>query len=197
MADRLCIPYVEARLLQTARLRLRRWTQDDWAPFARINSDPEAMRHLPGTLDEARSFAWARRIDAEFSERGHGLWAVELAKPAAFIGFAGVTAVPFEAAFTPAFEIGWWLAREHWHQGYATEAAAAVLDDAFSRIVFSEILAETSALNAPSLRVIRRLGMKPHPTPEFAHPWLAADHPLSRHLLYSLTPDQWEQRRRG
>jgi RimJ/RimL family protein N-acetyltransferase len=55
-------------------------------------------------------------------------------------------------------EVGWRLARTAWHHGYATEAARAALDVAFSILGMAEIYSITAVLNEPSLAVMRRLG---------------------------------------
>src|SRR6478735_9276546 len=52
------IPLVQPR---TERLVLRQWRDEDWAPFAALNADPEVMRHFPWTLDEQESNAFAYR----------------------------------------------------------------------------------------------------------------------------------------
>lgn len=58
----------------------------------------------------------------------------------AFIGFTGLAVPGFEAAFTPAVEIGWRLQRPAWGQGYATEAAHAALGVAFDQIGLPEVV---------------------------------------------------------
>ena len=80
------------------------------------------------------------RIEARFEEHGFGLWAVELADGKPFIGFVGLAVPAFEAHFTPAVEVGWRLAAEHWSRGYATEAARAALDYGFTTAGLDEIV---------------------------------------------------------
>ncbi|HEY9424520.1 MAG TPA: GNAT family N-acetyltransferase, partial [Microterricola sp.] len=66
----------------TERLLLRRWTDADREPFARMNADPAVMEHFPAVLDRAASDALIDRIEAGFERNGFGrggfgLWAVE------------------------------------------------------------------------------------------------------------------------
>ncbi|MCH2188097.1 GNAT family N-acetyltransferase, partial [Myxococcota bacterium] len=56
---------------------LRGWRDEDLSEFARINADPEVMRHFPGRLDRASSDAAATRIRHHFRQHGFGMWAVE------------------------------------------------------------------------------------------------------------------------
>ena len=81
------------------------------------------MANFLNPLTREGSDAFVDRVEAEFDECGFGLWAVEVPGRAPFIGFVGLHRVPFDAPFTPAVEVGWRLARDHWGQGFATEAA--------------------------------------------------------------------------
>ena len=108
-------------------------------------------------------------------------------KSAAERRFAGVVAlqdVPFEAPFTPAREVGWRFAYDHWGHGYATEGARAALDFAFERLGWHEVVAFTAALNLRSQKVMERLGMTHDPNDDFDHPRIPEGDPLRRHLLY-------------
>jgi hypothetical protein len=83
------------------------------------------MEFFPSVASRAESDATAERIRRHFVEHGFGLWAAELPGVAGFIGFVGLAHVPFAAPFTPAVEIGWRLAADHWGHGYATGAGGA------------------------------------------------------------------------
>jgi RimJ/RimL family protein N-acetyltransferase len=173
--------------IETQRLILRPWRDDDLAPFAAMNADPRVMEYLPKMLDQAESDAMAARIHAAFVQQPFGLWAVEVKKGTRFIGYVGLNTPQFEAAFTPCVEIGWRLAFDHWGRGYATEAARGVLEYAFEVLKLAEIVSFTVAANARSWRVMERLGMKRSPEEDFDHPKLAEGHPLRRHVLYRLS----------
>jgi RimJ/RimL family protein N-acetyltransferase len=84
-------------------------------------------------------------------------------------------------------EIAWRLARPFWGQGYAAEAARAVLRDGFERVGLETIVAVTSAINGRSRRVMERLGMVHVPEADFDHGALPEGHPLRRHVLYRLS----------
>src|SRR5438270_7768300 len=120
--------------LATERLLLRRWRDSDLAPFAAMNADPAVMEHFPSTLTFDETAAFVERIESAFDERGYGLWAVEVVGGAPFIGYVGLLLAVFDADFTPAVEVGWRLAKEHWGRGYATEAAVAAVRVAFAAL---------------------------------------------------------------
>jgi ribosomal-protein-alanine N-acetyltransferase len=182
-------------ILTTARLRLRQWREEDLAPFAALNADPQVMEFFPKVLTRAESDVVAGRIRNHFARHGFGLWAVEAPGAADFVGFVGLAVPSFEAHFTPCVEIGWRLAREHWGHGYATEAATAALAFGFGDRALEEIVAFTVPANIPSRRVMGRLGMRRLPSDDFEHPAIADGHPLRSHVLYRLRRADWKPRR--
>lgn len=172
--------------LRTERLLLRRWREEDLAPFAAMNADPRVMQHLPKLLTRGESLAMASRIEQHFVERGFGLFAVEVRGGLGFIGFVGLSVPSFQAPFTPCVEIGWRLAHEAWGHGYATEAAREALRMGFETLGLAEIVSFTVFENLRSRRVMERLGMVRDPEDDFDHPRLPEGHRLRRHILYRL-----------
>jgi RimJ/RimL family protein N-acetyltransferase len=175
--------------LRTPRLLLRGWRESDRAPFAELNADPEVTEHFPNVLSPTESDAFVDRMIAGLNERGWGLWAVEVSSTGAFAGFIGLNPVPFEAPFTPAIEIGWRLAREHWGQGLATEGARAVLEHAFDHLGLVEVVSFTTTTNLRSQRVMQKLGMRHDPADDFDNPTLPEGQRLRRHVLYRIAND--------
>ncbi len=166
--------------LRTPRLLLRPFREDDLAPFACLNADPEVMRFFPAPLPRAESDAFARRIMVRLDACGWGLWAVELPGLAPFVGFIGLNEPRFEAPFMPCVEIAWRLARAHWGRGLAPEGARAALGFAFGTLGLPEVVSFTNRHNAPSIRVMEKLGMVRDVGGDFEHPSLEPGHPLRR-----------------
>lgn len=177
--------------LTTPRLVLRQWREDDLAPFAELNADPEVMRHFPAPMTRAQSDEFAAFVRDTIDRQGWGFWAVEVRDGSPFIGFVGLNRPTFDAHFTPTVEVGWRLHRPHWGHGYATEAAAAALTFAFEELDCPEVVAFTTTTNDRSVRVMERLGMSHDPADDFDHPRLA-DGPLRRHVLYRIGREQWQ-----
>lgn len=173
--------------VRTARLLMRHWRDSDREPFAAMNADPVVMRHFPAPLDRAASDALVDRAQAGLTERGWGLWAVEAFGE--FIGFVGLHPVPDDMPCHPCIEVGWRLAARHWGRGYAPEAARAALDVAFDGIGLDEVVSFTTELNAPSRRVMAKIGMSHDPARDFDHPRQAGWHG-QRHVLYAIRPSR-------
>lgn len=182
--------------LETPRLILRRWRSSDREPYAAMNADPEVMRYFPAVLDRERSDLSADRIDAGFDLHGHGRWAMERRDTGEFIGFTGVGPMPEGVPGSDGMEIGWRVARAHWRQGFALEAATAALDAAFAPDAvpaLQEVNSITAVINEPSRGVMRRLGMR-H-VDDFAHPVVPEGSPIRAHVRYVLTRDEWMRSR--
>jgi RimJ/RimL family protein N-acetyltransferase len=184
-------------VLTTERLVLRGWTDADKAPFAAMNADRRVMELFPSVLTADESDALIARTMEAFREVGFGLWAAERRRDRALLGFVGLAAPAWEAAFTPCVEIGWRLAFDAWGEGYATEAGRAVLEFAFERLGLTQVVSFATVGNRRSRAVMERLGMSHDAADDFDHPRLATGHPLRRHVLYRLSADRWRAMRAG
>jgi RimJ/RimL family protein N-acetyltransferase len=180
-------------VLETSRLLLRRWRDEDRAPFAALNADPVVMEHFPAPLSAAESDTLVDRIAAGLDERGWGLWAVEVRATGSFIGFVGLNPATFDAPFTPAVEVGWRLARSAWGHGYATEGARAALEFGFDKLALDEMVSFTTHGNVRSRQVMERLGMRHDTADDFDNPNVAEGHLLRPHVLYRLDRESWKQ----
>jgi len=171
-------------IITTERLGLRRWTEDDYLPFAKMNKDKEVMQYFPSLLTDEETTAMINRINLHFEKHGFGLFALEKLSTKEFIGYTGFMVPSFESSFTPCVEIGWRLRKEDWGKGYATEAAKACLRYGFEVLGFKKIYSFTSTINLRSEKVMQSIGMIKEG--EFDHPKIALDHPLCRHVLYTI-----------
>lgn len=172
--------------LRTKRLLLRPWRDADLPAYAALNADPEVRRWFHNTLSREESDAQAGRLQAHIAAHSFGFWAVEAPGTAPFIGFVGLQHVSAAVPFAPAVEIGWRLARAHWGQGFAAEAARAALAHGFGPLGLGEIVAFTVPGNAASRRVMERIGMRHDPAGDFDYPTIPEGHPFRRHVLYRI-----------
>ncbi len=178
-------PGPDASSIRTERLVLRAWRDEDLEPFSRVTADPVVMEHFPAVLSRQESDRLARHLGDGIRTRGWGMWVVQRQDTGAFAGYVGIQPVSFDAWFTPAVEIGWRLATEHWGIGIATEAGRASLAHAFGTLGLDRVVAFTVPDNARSLAVMGRLGMVF--AGEFDHPRLPEGHRLRHHVLFTIT----------
>ena len=125
------------------------------------------------------------RIRKSQGDNGFCFWALERKADGAFLGYCGlkVTNLP-GTPVADDVEIGWRLRVDAWGEGYATEAAAAVLSWAWANPV-DRIVSFTIPANLASQRVMERIGMDRRPDLDFAHPNFPPDHQLSVHVAYA------------
>jgi ribosomal-protein-alanine N-acetyltransferase len=171
-------------LIQTQRLGLRVFTEEDKARFAVINTDSDVMRYYPATLSNQESDALVDRIISQQAKYGYSLYAADHLEADEFIGFIGFLYSDFASPYTPCTEIGWRLDKAFWNQGLATEGAGACLDYGFKKMPLTEIYSWTAVPNRPSAKVMQKIGMQY--IANFDHPKLALGHPLREHVVYRI-----------
>jgi RimJ/RimL family protein N-acetyltransferase len=147
-----------------------------------MNSDEEVMRYFPALMTREESEISMKRAQEHIDEHGWGIWVVDVDDE--FAGFTGLKTPRFEASFTPCIEIGWRLARRFWGKGIAFEAAQSALVFGFNGLGLMEIVAFTALPNAPSRRLMDRLGFVRDPDGDFDHPLVPEGHPLRPHVFY-------------
>jgi len=172
-------------MIETDRLILRAFRDEDRVPLAAINGDPRVGNWLGGVIDRTASDMMLDRINAHIQDLGWGLWAAERKADHRLVGFIGLSTVKADALpVGPAIEMGWRLAHEAWGGGLATEGAKAALSWGFAHIETPEIIAFTARTNLASQSVMTRIGMTADPLRDFDHPRLAENHPLRRHVVF-------------
>ena len=145
-------------ILTTSRLRLREFTENDIDNLMLINSDPQVMQYFSNTLDHAENGALLQQILARNKRDGTSFWAAELLQTSEFIGMIGLLQQTIDDA--EELEIAYRVARKHWGQGYATEAALGCKEYAFNQLARDRVISLIRPVNIPSIRVAEKVGMK-------------------------------------
>lgn len=181
--------------IETERLILREWSEEDILPFSKMGQDPLVMEFFLDLLSDEESKKLVEKFQMKMKRDGFCLLACVIKETEEFIGFVGINKPEFEAHFMPCVEIGWRLKSQAWGKGYAVEAANAILNDAFNRLNLNEVVAFAVWNNYKSIKVMEKIGMKRDSNGDFNHSKIPIDHPLSRHILYRITKEQFNQAR--
>jgi RimJ/RimL family protein N-acetyltransferase len=142
--------------IETERLLLRMFCPEDLDELATLFRDPEVMRYVgegqPVNREEADKAL--QSIIRHWQTHGFGRWAAVDKQTREFVGFGGLRSL----FGTP--EVVYHLATAHWGKGLATELARASLRFGFEDRKFERIVAIAKPLNAASIHVMEKLGMR-------------------------------------
>ena len=147
------------QIIETSRLTLRYITIRDTKALIPILGDPEVMRYsIIGVHNRPRIRQFIEQRLLSYLECGFGLYAVINKKDEELIGYCGFFVQSIE--HQKEVEIGYRLARKYWGQGYATEAAQAVLKYGRERYNFKRFVCLIDPENTRSINVAKKLGME-------------------------------------
>lgn len=144
-------------ILETERLLLRELTAEDRPALCDILQDPEVMYAYAHAFSDREVTEWLHNQLTRYHRDGFGLWAAVRKTDGAMIGQCGLTWQQWDGRRV--LEVGYLFRRSTWHQGYATEAARACRDYAFSVLGGEEVFSIIRDNNLPSRRVAERNGM--------------------------------------
>ena len=143
-------------VLRTTRLELRGFHESDLDALAAMYADAETMRFI-GTgavLDRAETWRHIALHLGHWHLRGYGMWAVVERATAQLVGRVGL----WHPEGWLALEAGWLVARDRWGEGFATEAARAVLTHAFDVFAIPHIVSFIHPDNTASIAVAIKIG---------------------------------------
>ena len=167
--------------LETERLILRPFREADAAAFCGLMQDPDVVRFIGDGLVPSAEDCWRAVAGwlGHWMLRGYGPWAVTDRQTGAFMGRAGIH---FPEGW-PGPELGYTFGKTFWGHGYATEAARAARDWAFTERDFPELISLIDPMNTASIGVATRVGET------LRGPGELRGHPL---LVYAITLAEWE-----
>ena len=180
--------------LQTERLVLRRFTEDDVDNLVELDGDPAVMRFINGGRPTP-----CREIESDilpaflaYYERfaGYGFWAAIERSTGHFVGWFHFRAP--NAAQPGEIELGYRLRRPAWGKGYATEGSRALIQKGFAEFGVQRVVAFTMVVNVASRRVMEKAGLRfvrtfHQPWPDYIEGQEEGD------VEYALLRSEWEQ----
>ncbi len=183
-----------AIILQTPRLAIRQFTEDDVDDLFELNSDPEVMRYLgrPPPRDVLRDeiipfhLAVYQRLDRL------GTWAAESIDSGEFLGWFHFR--PGPGGDITDVDLGYRLRRSAWNKGYATEGSQALISMGFTDLGVQRVFAHAMTVNAGSRRVLEKCGLTLVQTSPYAGPDAdAIEGSEHGEVEYALTKHEWQE----
>ena len=180
-------------ILETPRLILRQFTEDDVDNLFNLNGDPEVMRYLTGGRPTPREEIRDQMIPFHLAVYGRldrlGTWAAESSATREFLGWFHFR--PGRDSDITNIELGYRLVRPAWNRGYATEGSRALISRGFTELQVERVFAHTMTLNAGSRRVLEKCGLTLVGTIPYEGPF-EIEGAEQGQVEYALTKVEWE-----
>jgi RimJ/RimL family protein N-acetyltransferase len=180
-------------VLETPRLTLRQFTDNDVDNLFNLNSDPAVMRYLTGGTPTPREKIRDEILPFHLAVYGRldrlGTWAAESSVTGEFLGWFHFR--PGEDADLTNIELGYRLVRPAWNKGYATEGSRALISRGFTELGVERVFAHTMTLNAASRHVLEKCGLTLVGTFPYDGPF-EIEGAEQGQVEYALTKGDWE-----
>jgi [ribosomal protein S5]-alanine N-acetyltransferase len=144
-------------VLETSRLRLSEFVPQDADALAAVLGDPVTMQYYPAAFDRKGVEEWIERNRNRYRGEGFGLWAMLLRETNELIGDCGCFLQDVDGRDD--IEIGYHVRRDLWGKGYATEAAQACMQYAFTKLGVDRVISLIRPENMQSIRVAEKNGL--------------------------------------
>jgi len=145
------------RIVETERLLIREFVEDDADAFFAFNGDPEVMRYTgeppAESVERVREMI---RDYPDYRRHGFGRWAVVFKPHDRVVGFNGLKYLPE----LDEVDLGYRFRSDYWGMGIATESSLAVVRYGFETLGLERILGLVLPGNAASIRVLEKVGMR-------------------------------------
>ena len=145
-------------IFETKRLYAKKLTADSIFDLKKMLQDPRVMYAYEGVFDDEMTEDWLNKMLWRYDEYGFALNGIYLKTTDEMIGQCGITMQEYQNSLV--HEIGYLFCTDFWHQGYATEAAKAARDYAFTVLKAPRVFAFVRDTNTASMNVARRCGLK-------------------------------------
>lgn len=184
-------------ILETPRLALRQFTEDDVDNLLDLNSDPEVMRYLTGGRPTPRQEIRDQIIPFHLAVYDRldrlGTWAAESTVTGEFLGWFHFRPGP-DGDITN-IDLGYRLRRSTWNKGYATEGSRALIRMGFTSLGVQRVFAHTVTANAASRRVMEKCGLTLVRTRPYVGPGAdIIEGAEPGEVEYALTKPEWQAR---
>lgn len=143
--------------METGRLTLRRYAEEDKANFIKLFTDAEVMTYVgDGVLTREQAEAFWQKLFEKLYPQNFNIWAVFVKEDSSYIGHAGIYPRP---ARKEDWEFVYFLNRKSWNKGYATEIARKIIEYGFKELSLPEVFATVDDVHSASIHVLKKAGM--------------------------------------
>jgi ribosomal-protein-alanine N-acetyltransferase len=167
-------------ILETSRLIMRQFAEEDAKLLFELNSDPDVTRYTGdgaySNLEEVHNFI--RNYD-QYEKYGQGRLNMFDKQTGEYIGWCGLKYLEKENYS----DLGYRLLKRHWGKGFATEAAWESLNYGFNTLHLDKIVGTAMKENTPSIHIFRKLGMRYS---------CDKDCGCQPGVVYTITKDEWK-----
>lgn len=144
--------------METERLFLRRYAEQDKTDFISLFTDAAVMKYVgDGVLTEAQAEAFWQKLFEELYPQNFNIWAVFTKEDSRYVGHAGIYARPSKKED---WEFVYFLSRDAWGKGYATEIARRIIEYGFEKLNLPKVYATVDDEHSVSIRVLEKAGMR-------------------------------------
>ena len=171
---------------ETERLRARRPDAADADFLVATWSDPRVTQWLGGGRDRDAVRTLLARWDDLLHHESYGVWLLDDRTTEQPVGW--ILLHPMDFGGHTGTEIGWAIVADRWREGLASEAAARVVEIAFTDCALAELISGTMTTNMASRGVMEKLG--------FTYD-AEVEHAGLPHVLYRLYREAWGHNRNG
>jgi len=140
--------------IETNRLRLRLWKEEDFELFAKYFSDEANAKYVGGQKDNNEAWRYLALLIGHWQLRGFGYWAVDEISTGNFVGCVGL----WRPAGWPEVELGYWLLNDYQGKGYAREAALKSIEYARDVLAIDSLVSYINPDNVPSIKLAESIG---------------------------------------
>lgn len=144
--------------MKTERLILRRYIEEDHDDFIDLFTDAAVMKHVgDGVMTVEQAEAFWRKLFEILYPHSLNIWAIFALEDSRYIGHVGIYPRPTQ---TEDWEFVYFLNRNSWGKGYATEIARRIIEYGFDKLKLPEVYATVDDDHSASIRVLEKAGMK-------------------------------------
>ncbi|MET0753626.1 MAG: GNAT family N-acetyltransferase [Pyrinomonadaceae bacterium] len=143
--------------METGRLILRRYAEEDKADFINLFTDAKIMTYVgDGVMTREQAEAFWQKLHEKLYPQNFNIWAVFAKEDSAYVGHAGIYPRP---ARKEDWEFVYFLNRKSWNKGFATEIARRIIEYGFKELNLPEIFATVDDVHSTSIHVLEKAGM--------------------------------------